>query len=137
MPPVIPRSRRPSKRFARLRRSADCHIHPPVDDIPGRVIGAKIGSEAFALATSYYEGLGGGGNDIIDGGDGDDIEIQGFVAGANTDDRIDLSGRGYNFEWLMAHATEAGGDVILDLGEQQITLRGVSLSALHTDDFLT
>jgi Ca2+-binding RTX toxin-like protein len=81
--------------------------------------------------------IGGGGNDIIDGGDGDDIEIQGFVAGANTDDRIDLSGRGYNFEWLMAHATEAGGDVVLDLGEQQITLRGVSLSALHTDDFLT
>jgi hypothetical protein len=31
-------------------------IHPPVDDIPGRLIGAKIGQEAFALATDYYDG---------------------------------------------------------------------------------
>jgi hypothetical protein len=31
-------------------------IHPPVDDIPGRLIGAKIGQEAFALATGYYDG---------------------------------------------------------------------------------
>jgi hypothetical protein len=31
-------------------------IHPPVDDIPGRVIGAKIGNEAFALASDYYDG---------------------------------------------------------------------------------
>lgn len=31
-------------------------IHPPVDDIPGRIIGAKIGQEAYALATSYYDG---------------------------------------------------------------------------------
>ena len=31
-------------------------IHPPIDDIPGRIIGAKIGQEAFALATDYYDG---------------------------------------------------------------------------------
>jgi len=80
--------------------------------------------------------IGGGGNDIIDGGDGDDIEIQGFVAGAATDDRIDLSDRGCSFEWLMAHATEVNGDTILDLGDQHITLRGVSASALHQDDFI-
>jgi Ca2+-binding RTX toxin-like protein len=80
--------------------------------------------------------IGGGGNDILDGGDGDDIEIQGFVAGAATDDQIDLSDRGYSFEWLMAHATEVNGDTILDLGEQQITLRGVNASALHQDDFI-
>ncbi len=29
-------------------------IHPPVDDIPGRIIGEKIGQAAFASATSYY-----------------------------------------------------------------------------------
>jgi Ca2+-binding RTX toxin-like protein len=80
--------------------------------------------------------IGGGGNDILDGGDGDDIEIQGFVAGAATDDQIDLSDRGYSFDWLMAHATEVNGDTILDLGDQQITLRGVSASALHQDDFI-
>jgi Ca2+-binding RTX toxin-like protein len=80
--------------------------------------------------------IGGGGNDIIDGGDGDDIEIQGFVAGAATDDRIDLSDRGYTFDWLMAHASEVDGDTILDLGDQHITLRDVSVSSLHQDDFI-
>jgi Ca2+-binding RTX toxin-like protein len=80
--------------------------------------------------------IGGGGNDILDGGDGDDVELQGFVAGAATDDQIDLSGRGLSFDWLMAHASDVNGDTILDLGDQQITLRGVSSSSLHTDDFI-
>lgn len=31
-------------------------IHPPIDDIPGRVIGEKIGNEAYALATDYFDG---------------------------------------------------------------------------------
>ena len=32
-------------------------IHPPIDDIPGRIIGDKIGKEAFALAKNYFEGI--------------------------------------------------------------------------------
>ena len=36
----------------------------------------------------------------------------------------------------MAHSTEVDGNTVLDLGDQQITLKGVSLSALHHDDFL-
>ena len=31
-------------------------IHPPVDDIPGRTIGDKIGRATYALATSYFDG---------------------------------------------------------------------------------
>ena len=31
-------------------------IHPPADDIPGRLIGEKIGKEAFALAENYFMG---------------------------------------------------------------------------------
>jgi hypothetical protein len=31
-------------------------IHPPVDDIPGRRIGEKIGRAAYELATEYFEG---------------------------------------------------------------------------------
>ncbi len=31
-------------------------IHPPIDDIPGRIIGEKIGIEAFNLAASYFDG---------------------------------------------------------------------------------
>ncbi len=32
-------------------------IHPPIDDIPGRIIGEKIGKEAFSLARDYYTGV--------------------------------------------------------------------------------
>ncbi|QMU65164.1 MAG: T9SS type A sorting domain-containing protein [Flavobacteriaceae bacterium] len=31
-------------------------IHPPIDDIPGRIIGDKIGKEVFALAEQYFAG---------------------------------------------------------------------------------
>ena len=31
-------------------------IHPPADDIPGRLIGEQIGVEAFRLAAQYFEG---------------------------------------------------------------------------------
>jgi hypothetical protein len=31
-------------------------IHPPADDIPGRLIGMKIGPAAFELAKSHFEG---------------------------------------------------------------------------------
>ena len=31
-------------------------IHPPVDDIPGRFIGEKIGVEAFNFATTFFSG---------------------------------------------------------------------------------
>jgi hypothetical protein len=29
-------------------------IHPPIDDIPGRILGKKIGLEAFAFAETYF-----------------------------------------------------------------------------------
>ncbi len=29
-------------------------IHPPIDDIPGRIIGEKIGIEAFSFAETYF-----------------------------------------------------------------------------------
>ena len=70
--------------------------------------------------------IGDGGNDIFDGGDGDDIEIQGFVAGASTED-ADRPQRSRHQLRLADGARErGGGDTVLELGEQQITLRGVS-----------
>ena len=38
-------------------------IHPPVDDIPGRLIGEKIGQEAFHHARKYFE------NEVLGVGD--------------------------------------------------------------------
>ena len=32
-------------------------IHPPADDIPGRLIGEQVGQDAFALARTYFDGL--------------------------------------------------------------------------------
>ncbi|MDX1315196.1 MAG: T9SS type A sorting domain-containing protein, partial [Eudoraea sp.] len=32
-------------------------IHPPVDDIPGRIMGESIGRDAYALADNYFNGL--------------------------------------------------------------------------------
>ena len=32
-------------------------IHPPCDDIPGRLIGYDIGHEAFELANKYFDGI--------------------------------------------------------------------------------
>lgn len=31
-------------------------IHPPADDIPGRLIGEQIGLDAFSLASQYFDG---------------------------------------------------------------------------------
>ena len=31
-------------------------IHPPLDDIPGRLMGREVGLDAFALATEHFEG---------------------------------------------------------------------------------
>ena len=31
-------------------------IHPPVDDIPGRIIGERVGIDAFRLAERYFGG---------------------------------------------------------------------------------
>ena len=36
----------------------------------------------------------------------------------------------------MASAREVDGNTVLDLGDRQVTLRGVSLDSLHRDDFV-
>ena len=97
--------------------------------------------------------IGGAGDDVLDGGDGDDVllgnggndiflngevTIQGFQAGAASEDRIDLRalGAGVDFAWVLAHAYEADGNTVLDLGDEQMTLLNVRVGALHADDFV-
>ena len=88
--------------------------------------------------------IGGFGADTLDGGAGDDTfvidefdtVIDDFAAGAGGGDRIDLSGLGVDFEWLMAHASDVDGSAVLNLGDHQLTLNGVSTSMLHHDDFI-
>jgi Ca2+-binding RTX toxin-like protein len=88
---------------------------------------------------------GGDGEDVLDGGEGDDIllngeiEIEGFLAGAGTEDRIDLRGvaGATSFAWVQAHTEDVNGNAVIDLGNgEQMTLRGVSAAELHFDDFV-
>jgi Ca2+-binding RTX toxin-like protein len=95
--------------------------------------------------------VGGEGDDFLDGGDGEDIligglgndtflngeiTIQGFAAGAGSEDRIDMRGLGVSFDWVMAHASDVDGGTLLDLGDAQMMLADVTTASLHQDDFL-
>ncbi|MCI0347498.1 MAG: calcium-binding protein, partial [Chloroflexi bacterium] len=125
------------------------------DDI---ISAASVTAGSIGLRLDGGDGddilLGGAGDDILDGGDGDDVliggggndtflngetTIQDFVAGAGTEDRIDLRGiaGATDFDAVMAHAQDVDGNVVLDLGSgAEMTLMGVSVAALHADDFL-
>ena len=30
-------------------------IHPPLDDVPGRLIGIEVGNDAYDFAASYFD----------------------------------------------------------------------------------
>ena len=92
---------------------------------------------------------GAGGDDTLTGGWGYDTfvfakghgadTITDFAAGSGSGDRIDLSGRGdvRTFSDIMSHATQAGADTIIDLGDgDSITLENVDRASLVANDFL-
>ncbi|WP_375205022.1 CARDB domain-containing protein [Hyphococcus sp.] len=94
--------------------------------------------------------IGGEGNDTLAGNGGDDLfvfnagegadVINGFEAGAGTDDVIDLSsfdGVFDDFADVVAAASDVSGDVVIDLGGgHSIALAGVQVSQLHSEDFI-
>lgn len=83
-------------------------------------------------------------DDMLIGGAGDDIFLNGeiivdFVPGAGTEDRIDLStiAGADDFDWVLAHAKDVEGSVVIDLGNgDEMTLANVTVASLHADDFL-
>ena len=101
---------------------------------------------------------GGNGDDMLDGGDGNDTLVGGrgndlfvfadgdgadtfndFVAGAGTDDVIDLTGESAvsTFADVHSHATQVDADTVIDVGGgDSITLLGVNVGVLHADDFM-
>jgi Ca2+-binding RTX toxin-like protein len=82
--------------------------------------------------------IGGGGNDTLVAAPGNDTVIQGFAAGAGSDDVIDLRGiaGAQDFAWVIAHASDVDGNAVLDLGGEHVTIDNVSVASLHSDDFL-
>jgi Ca2+-binding RTX toxin-like protein len=94
---------------------------------------------------------GGAGNDTIEGGDGDDLMIGGagadtFVFGEGADriadfqdgtDRIELVVPGIDdFGDLAGLIRDAGPDVVIDFGADELTLAGIAPGALDAGDFL-
>ena len=80
--------------------------------------------------------IGGGGNDLFIGDD--DFTILDFSAGAGFGDRIDLRNVAGldDFGDVVATARGVSGGVVLDFGDDEITLLGVNAAQLNADDFL-
>lgn len=76
---------------------------------------------------------------VVEDGSGKSL-IADFVAGAGSDDRIDVSAFFTNFDDLTAHSHQSGADVIIDLDHNdQLVLKNVQLlgpTGLTFDDFL-
>src|SRR6185503_8965202 len=74
--------------------------------------------EASGLAAGLVQltARGGGGADVLDGGDGDDIEIQGFGGDTVT------SATAASKDWLAASARIVRGKTVLKSGGKEHTL---------------
>jgi len=83
--------------------------------------------------------IGNGGHDTFLAAPGADVVIQGFAAGAGSQNVIDLRGitGAHDFAWVLAHASDVDGNAVLDLGgDTQVTLDNVDVASLHSDNFL-
>ena len=80
--------------------------------------------------------VGGGGHDLFAGDD--DFTILDFSAGAGFGDQIDLRNVAGidDFGDVLARAHGVFGGVVLDFGDDEITLLGVHATQLNADDFL-
>ena len=73
---------------------------------------------------------------IFRNGDGDDT-ITDFSAGEGVGDRIDLTEFGFAlFIDVLNASTDVGGNVVIQMDDDSITLEGVNLAQLHADDFV-
>ena len=91
---------------------------------------------------------GGAGDDTLTGGSGDDRfvyatgfgadTISDFTAGASSDDTLDFSSYGYTtYSQILANISfaDVGGNAVLTLGSDTITLTGVAVADLSADDY--
>lgn len=91
---------------------------------------------------------GGAGDDTLTGGSGDDRFvfasgfgadiISDFTAGASSDDTLDFSSYGYTtYSQILANISfaDVGGNAVLTLGSDTITLTGIAVADLNADDY--
>lgn len=115
------------------------------------VIENAIGGSAADTITGNTAAnvlTGGGGDDALTGGSGDDRfvfasgfgddTISDFTAGSGSDDTLDFSSYGYTaYTEILSNITiaDVGGNAVLTIGSDSLTLTGVSSSSLDVDDF--
>lgn len=108
------------------------------------VIGTSFGDVLTGDAANNRLN-GGQGDDQLSGGAGNDVFV--FDDGFNRDRITDFKSAGgadvvafaaglfTGFDDLMAHAVQAGSDVVITLGDNSLTLTGVQRSSLQSGDF--
>ena len=98
------------------------------------------GNDTLNGGTGNDALTGGAGNDtfVFKAGDGHD-RITDFTAGG-TDDQLNLTHSAHlftSFNDVMQHAHQVGHDTLIDLGQgNDVTLKGVNVHALTSDDFI-
>jgi Ca2+-binding RTX toxin-like protein len=94
------------------------------------------GNDVLSAGTGDDLLIGGAGNDLFSGDD--DFAVLDFRAGGGLGDRIDLSGVAGidDFGDVLSAARTSRIGVVLDFGDDEITLLGVGVSQLHADDFV-
>jgi serralysin len=101
-----------------------------------------VGNSADNMLT------GGGGSDALTGGSGDDRfvfasgfgtdTISDFTAGSGSADTLDFTSYGYSaYSEIIANISfaDVGGNAVLTIGSDSVTLTGVTIASLDVDDF--
>lgn len=104
-----------------------------------------LGNDTLKGGSGDDEIVGGAGDDIMNGGSGTDVFH--FAAGFGNDTITDFgaseadiirfdAGVFADFDAVMAHAVQSGGDVVITVdADNSITLSGTNLASLMADDF--
>ncbi|WP_280177440.1 hypothetical protein [Microvirga pakistanensis] len=110
-------------------------------------LGSGAGNDTLSGGSGGDTLVGGAGNDSLTGGSNSDTfvfdvgfgvdVITDFKAGANTDDVIEFSTAVFSdHAAVLAASTQSGSNVVITAGAgSSITLKNVTLSNLHADDF--
>ena len=118
-----------------------------VGSLENNEINAEDGDDVIFALGGNDTLIGGAGNDSLFGQGGDDVfvftgnfgddVINGFDT-ASSGEQIDLSAIDsiVDFEDVMTNLTELNGDTILTIDGNTITLTGISISDLSSDDFI-
>ncbi|MBP1862210.1 calcium-binding protein, partial [Rhizobium herbae] len=112
------------------------------------IIDAGAGNDTIDGVGGNDTITGGSGNDVMTGGSGSDIfvfkpgfghdTIIDFKAGAGTDDKLRFeNGLFGNFTAVISASSQSGANTVIRLdSDNDITLKNVTLTNLHADDFL-